>query len=132
MLATIEVIIGRPDHVIGNHQIQARVLVIIEESGARTPLPSISNTGLSGDVAESTIPVVMIEDRSVPTYHIKIHEAVIVVVACGNSEPKKSFGPDVRFSGDIRKSPISIIPVQSTPEWISPLIQPRLCALNKV
>src|SRR5262245_37954497 len=97
VLATIEIIIRRPDHVIGNHQVQARVLVIIEESSARTPLPSISHAGLRGNVLESAVTTVSIKDRAIPTYHIKVHEAVTVVVACRHTEPKKPFGPDTRF-----------------------------------
>ena len=60
-----EVVVRRPVHVIGHHQIESPVVVIIEPGGARAPLTSVGDAGPRCSVAEGPVAIVVIEDAPV-------------------------------------------------------------------
>ena len=68
--------------VVGDHQVDESVTVVVAERCAGRPAP-ISDASLGGDVGEGAVSVVVIEDVSTQAGDVEVGPAVVVVVADG-------------------------------------------------
>ena len=69
VLAAPEIVLGRPLDVVGDQQVEPAVLVVIEPSGAGGPSAFVRDAGFGGDVGESSVAVVVIEDGAAVAGH---------------------------------------------------------------
>src|SRR5215472_9958820 len=100
-IATIEVALRRPIDVVGNHQVQFAVVVVIEPGGTRGPPPGILHSCVCGHVGEGSVAVVVVENRTSIAEYEQVGESVVVVVSYGHTHPEQALGAHPRFGGDL-------------------------------
>src|SRR3954467_10702260 len=74
----------RPLHVPANEQVQFAIIVIVEKAGARTP-PGASNSTPFSDIAETSIPVVVIQRIATDAGDQHVFPSVVIIVGNGDS-----------------------------------------------
>ena len=111
-IPTVEVALRRPVDVVGNHEIQAAVVIVVKPRGARCPEAGIFHSGSRRYVGESTVPVIVIENTSTVAEHEQVGESVIVIIANRDTHAEKTLGAYARFPSYICEGAISIIPVE--------------------
>ena len=98
-------------HVIGHHQVEIAIMVVISKSRAGGPA-AVAHSRLFADVGESAVAVVSVKRVLAEVGAKNVLEAVVVVVTDADSTGP-SEGPQSCLLRDIRKCPITIIPIQS-------------------
>ena len=83
--AAPEICFRRPFDVIGDNEIEPAVLVVIKPARAGGPSAFIGDAGFGGDVGESSVTVVVVENRAAVAGDVEIGVAVVVVIADGNA-----------------------------------------------
>src|SRR5260370_2426165 len=109
MLAAPDIIFRRPFDVVGDKQIQPAIFVIVKPSGAGGPSTFVGHGGLFGDVSKGAVAIVVIKDGSAVTRDVNVWEAVVVVVAHGNTLAVMSLSSEAGFFGYVRKCAITFI-----------------------
>src|SRR6266853_5864383 len=85
MFAAPNIIFRRPFDVVGDEQIQPAVFVVVKPSGAGGPTAQVGNGGFFGDVSKGAVAIVVVKDGAAVTRDVNVWEAVVVVVADGNT-----------------------------------------------
>src|SRR5580692_4011881 len=130
--AAVEIVFRRPVDVVGNHQVQFAVVVVIEPRGAGTPLADVSYSGLRCHVGKCAIPVVVIEDASSVAEHEEVRESVVVVVADRNAHTKQAFSTNPGAFRNIAKGTVAVVLIQGAPQWPPRGIQARGGPIRKI
>src|SRR5580692_422336 len=130
--AAVEIVFRRPVDVVGNHQVQFAVVVVIEPRGAGTPLADVSYSGLRCHVGKCAIPVVVIEDASSVAEHEEVRESVVVVVADRDAHTKQAFSTNPGAFRNIAKGAVAVVLIQGAPQWPPRGIQARGGPIRKI
>ena len=93
-LAAPDIIFRSPVDVVGDHQIEPAVFVVIEPSRASGPAAFVGDACLCGDVSKSAIAVVVIKNGVSIAGDVEIREPVIVKIADGDSLAVMAFTSD--------------------------------------
>src|SRR6266478_348515 len=95
--------------VIRYEQIELAVAVVVDPSAARAPTGAIcSHAGFFGDIRESAVPIVVIENVFAPVGDEQIVKAVVIVIADANSaRPAGSKQP--RLRGDVGECAVTVV-----------------------
>src|SRR6267154_2563016 len=112
MLAAPDIIFRRPFDVVGDEQIQPAVFVVVKPSGAGGPSTHVGNGGFFGDVSKGAVAIVVIKDGPAVARHVNVREAVVVVVAHGNTLAVMSLSAESGFFGYVSKCAITIVMVK--------------------
>src|SRR5712664_2136484 len=91
MFATVKIILGGPLDVIGDHQIEPAIFVVVKPSSTGGPSAFISDAGSCGDISEGAVAVVVVQGGAQGArglvnvgrgrlHEEKIHQAVLVIV----------------------------------------------------
>src|SRR6267154_4911655 len=122
MFAAPDIIFRRPFDVVGDEQIQPAILVVVEPSGTGRPSAQVGDSGFFGDVGKGPIAIVVIKDGAAVTRDVNIWEAVVVVVADGNTLAVMSFSAESGFFGYVRKCAITIAMVKRGAQRLGRLV----------
>src|SRR5579864_8398618 len=109
MLAAVKIIFRRPLDVIGDHQIQPAVLVVIKPPGASGPSALVGHPGLGGDIGEGAVAIVVVQDGAAVSGDVDVRVAVVVVVADGHALAVMSFAAEAGFFGHVGKGAVSVV-----------------------
>src|SRR5271154_4122444 len=112
LFAAPQIIFGRPFNIVGHHQIEPPVFVVVKPARAGGPPALIGDTRLGGDIAESSVAVVVIQNRAAVASHVEIGVAVIVVIPDRHSLPVVSFATDTRLFGNVGKRSVTVVVIQ--------------------
>ena len=117
LLAAVTVVLKRPLHVARDEQIEAAVVVVVEEAGARAPAAA-RDTGPARHVAERTVTVVAIQRVAAVVGDVEIVEAVVVVVANGHAHAVAVLrhARDARLLADVDERAVGRLVIQPVPE----------------
>src|SRR5208282_923568 len=80
-----EVGLGSPLDIISDNEIEPAIFVVVKPSCTGGPSAFIGYTGFSGNVRESSIAVVVVENRAAVAGDVQIGVTVIVVVPDGDT-----------------------------------------------
>ena len=116
------IVLRRPFDVVGDEQIEPAVFVVIEPSRAGGPSAFIRDTSFRGDVGESAVAVVVIEDGAAVASHVEIGIAVVVEVADGDSLAVVAFAADAGFFSDVGESSVAVVVIKRAAQWMRRLV----------
>ena len=117
VLAAMAVLLEAPLQIAGHEQIEAAVVVVVEEPGAGAP--SVSRDPCTGrDVGERAVSLVAIEPVAAIAGDVEIREAVVVVVADRRAHPIDAVGgaAETGFLCLVHEGAVALLPVQAVPE----------------
>src|SRR5579864_1840736 len=112
MLAAVKIIFRRPLDVIGDHQIQPAIPVVIKPPGASGPSALVGHPGLGGDIGESAVAIVVVQDGAAVAGDVNVRVAVVVVVADGHALAVMSFAADPGFLCYVGERTIAVVMVE--------------------
>src|SRR5579863_6449727 len=112
MLAAVKVILGRPLDVIGDHQIQPAILVVIKPPGASGPSALVGHASLGGDIGEGAVAIVVIQDGAAVAGDVNVWVAVVVVVTDGHALAVMSFAADPGFLCYVGERTIAVVMIK--------------------
>ncbi len=95
--------------VVRHKQIELAVAVVIDPSAARAPTGAIcSHAGFFGDIRESAVPIVVIENVFAPVGDEQIVKAVVIVIADADAaRPAGSMQP--RLGGHVGECAVAVV-----------------------
>ncbi len=101
------------NQIVRDEQIEASIAIIVDPGAARAPASAlVPEAGCPGDVGERAVAIVAVERVLSPLRDEDIVEAVVIVIADGDSE-----GPvlasQAGVGGDIGKRPVAVVPVEA-------------------
>src|SRR5713101_3531987 len=112
MLAAVEIILGRPLDVVGDHEIEPAVFVVVKPSCAGGPAALVGDTGLGGDIGEGAIAIVVVENGAAVAGDVDVRVAIVVEVTDGHALAVMPFAADPRFFGDVAERTITVVVIQ--------------------
>src|SRR3954447_5371404 len=90
-------------HVIRDEQVKIAIPIVIEKAGSCSPSVEMSgNTGLSGDIGESAVAIVVIQDIAPPITNKEVVKAVVSIIAHTARLPPAR-AQQARLLGDVSK-----------------------------
>src|SRR5207237_2419100 len=100
-------------HVIGDEKVQVAVAIVVPESRPSGP-SAITDASLFSNVAESSIPVVMVKVVSFQAREVKIFVTVAVEIRRDDSHGPTRIG-HTRTLRHVRKGAVAIVTIESAP-----------------
>ena len=70
-LAAPQIILRRPLDIVGDHQVQPAIFVVVKPSCAGRPSAFIGDAGFRGDIGERSIAVIVVKNRAAVSGHIQ-------------------------------------------------------------
>src|SRR6266480_3259947 len=113
-----------------NEKIEAAVVVVIEPDGARAPAGS-GDSGFGGDIGESAITIVVVENTLSVLREVKVRKAIVVVIADGYTHAV-GIPRDAGFFGDVGESAIAVVAVERVPQRMRRCVEVTLTAVDEV
>src|ERR1051326_5511978 len=98
-------------HVVGDHQVEIAIMVVITEGSTGGPA-AVGDAGFLGYVSESSVAVVAIENVATEAGDVKIGPAVVVVVAHRAAHRELARSRDAGLVGHVGKRSIVIVMVE--------------------
>src|ERR1051326_1015382 len=98
-------------HVVGDHQVEIAIMVVITEGSTGGPA-AVGDAGFLGYVSESSVAVVAIENVATEAGDIQVGPAIIVVIAHGATHGELAGRSDAGFISDVGKSAVVIVVIQ--------------------
>src|SRR5580704_2667523 len=111
-------------------EIEAAVVVVVEPDGAGAPAAG-GDAGFGGDVGESTVAVVVIEDARGVLRHVNIRKAVAIVVANGDAHAV-GVATDAGFLCDVSKCAVAIVFVERVAQRRIRIEEVALAAIDEI
>ena len=84
-IATIEVALGRPVHIIRDHEIESAIVVIVEPCRARCPPARVRDCRARRHIGERSVTIVVIEDAASVAAQEEIRVSVVVKITDGDT-----------------------------------------------
>ncbi len=106
-------VIEVPLHIAQDHQVEQAVVIKVYPRRAGGPAAA-SDSGCFGDVGERAVAIIAIELVAAERGHVDVLEAVIVVIADGNSHPVTGALQPCLF-GDILKGAVRFLMKKAVP-----------------
>ena len=100
-----------PLHIVGNHEIEFAVAIVIDPSRAGRELVRPPQSCRFGDIGESAVAVVVEEMALADSRDEDVVEPVVVIIADGNTESEER-NAKARFARHIRESAIVVVVVE--------------------
>ena len=111
------VLLEGPLQIAGHEQIEAAVVVVVEEPGAGAPSAG-PDPRAGGDVGERAVSLVAIEPVAAIAGDVEIREAVVVVVADRHAHPVDAVcgAAETGLLRHVDEGAVTLLPVQAVPE----------------
>src|SRR5882762_8313373 len=97
--------------VVGNHEIEKTVAIVVAKSSASRPA-AVGNAGFASDIGEGAVAIIFVKDVAAEASDVEIGPAVVVVVS-HRAAHGKARSRQAGFGGDIGERAVVIIVVQS-------------------
>ena len=117
MFSTPDINLWSPLNVVRDEQIEPAILVVIKPSCTGRPAALVRNAGLSRDVGECAISVVVVENGVVITGYVKIRVAIVIKVADSHALAVVSFATKTGFCRHVGERSITVVMVESASQW---------------
>jgi hypothetical protein len=106
----VQVLGGRPLHVVGDHEVELAVLVVVEEGGAGREA-GVVGPRLLRDVGELSVAQVAVEAIAPPRRQVDVDKAVVVVVGGGHPDPVEALRKP-RLHGDVGEGAVVVVAIE--------------------
>ncbi len=113
-----------------DEEVEAAVVVIIEPDGAAAPAGS-GDAGFGGDVGESAVAIIVIENAAGILRDVEIGEAVGVVIADGDAHAVGVSG-HAGFFGDVGEGAVAIIAIERVAQRLRRSVEIAGAAVDEV
>ena len=122
LLTAPQVVFGGPLDVVRDNKIEPSVFVVIEPPGAGGPSSFVGNASFRSDVGESSVAIIVIENRAAITGDVQIRVSVVVEVADGNTLTIVTFAAYAGLFRDIGESAVAVVVVKSAAQRVRRLV----------